>query len=225
MRILIAEDHPSLGQSLTEGLREEGYAVDLATNGDDALRMARTDEYDCLLLDVMLPGRDGFDVLRSLRQAKVDTPVLCLTARDAVEDRVHGLDLGADDYVLKPFSWDELVARLRAAIRRGHGQPAAVITVADLEIDTGKKLVSRGGRAIKLSAREYALLEYLAHRRGQVVSRTDVWEHLYDANEETMSNVVDVYVGYLRRKIDEGQAVKLLHTRRGQGYVLDVAQD
>jgi two-component system copper resistance phosphate regulon response regulator CusR len=222
MRILVAEDHPNLAQSLVEGLRDEGYAVDLAQNGEDALRMAQVEPYDCVVLDIMLPGRDGFEVLQALRKGGRETPVLCLTARDAVEDRVKGLDLGADDYLLKPFAWEELLARVRTLIRRRHGQAAAVIQVGDLEIDTGRKSVRRGERVIKLSAREYGLLEYLAHRRGQVVSRTDVWEHLYDANDQTTSNVVDVYIGYLRRKVDDGETVKLIHTRRGQGYVLDV---
>ena len=226
MRVLVAEDHVTLADSLVQGLREEGYAVDLARTGDDALAMARSGEaYDCVVLDIMLPGRDGFDVLKRLRREGRDTPVLCLTARDAVEDRVRGLDLGADDYLLKPFAWEEMLARVRTLIRRRHGKASAVLRIADLEIDTTRKWVARGGRPIRLSAREYALLELLAMRRGEVVSRTDVWDHLYDAEEETTSNVVDVYVGYLRRKIDdERYSPRLIHTRRGQGYVLDVEE-
>jgi two-component system copper resistance phosphate regulon response regulator CusR len=222
--MLVAEDHPTLAASLTEGLREEGYAVDLVTTGDEALRLARAEPYDCILLDIMLPGRDGFEVLKALRHAGRDTPVLCLTARDAIEDRVKGLDSGADDYLLKPFAWEELLARVRTLIRRRHGHPSAILQVADLAIDTVRKSVSRGGRPIRLSAREYGLLEYLAHRRGHVVSRTDMWAHLYDGNDQSTSNVVDVYIGYLRRKVDEGADVKLIHTRRGLGYVLDVEE-
>jgi two-component system copper resistance phosphate regulon response regulator CusR len=165
---------------------------------------------------------DGWSVLKMIRRNKLNLPVLCLTARDAVEDRVKGLDLGADDYLLKPFSWEEFLARVRAMVRRGHGQASSVLQIADLEIDSAKKSVVRGGKSIALSAREFSLLEYLAHRQGQVVSRTDIWEHLYDQHDETISNVVDVYIGYLRSKVDKGFEVKLIHTRRGQGYVLGV---
>ena len=220
MRILIAEDHPSLARSLADGLREEGYAVDLTHDGNEALHLAQVNPYDGILLDVMLPGKDGWAILKAIRQRGQSTPVLCLTARDGVEDRVKGLDLGADDYLVKPFAWDELVARVRAMIRRGHGQRSTSLRVADLEIDVARKLARRGGRAIELSAREFALLEYLAHRVGQVVSRTDIWEHLYDQHDEATSNVVDVYIGYLRAKIDKDFPVKLIQTRRGQGYVL-----
>ena len=220
MRILIAEDHPSLARSLADGLREEGYAVDLTHDGDEALHLAQVNPYDGILLDIMLPGKDGFAILKHLRKQGIKIPVLCLTARDAVADRVTGLDLGADDYLVKPFAFEELVARVRALVRRGHGQKSATLRVADLEIDTSRKLARRGGRTIDLSAREYALLEYLAHRKGQVVSRTDIWEHLYDQHDEATSNVVDVYIGYLRGKIDKDFDVKLIQTRRGQGYVL-----
>jgi DNA-binding response OmpR family regulator len=220
MRILIAEDHPSLARSLADGLREEGYAVDLTHDGDEALHLAQVNPYDGILLDVMLPGKDGFAILKHLRKQGIKTPVLCLTAKDAVADRVTGLDLGADDYLVKPFAFEELIARVRAMIRRGHGEKSATLRVADLEIDTSRKLARRGGKTIDLSAREYALLEYLAHRKGQVVSRTDIWEHLYDQHDEATSNVVDVYIGYLRSKIDKDFSVKLIQTRRGQGYVL-----
>ena len=220
MRILIAEDHPSLARSLADGLREEGYAVDLTHDGDEALHLAQVNPYDGILLDVMLPGKDGFAILKHLRKQGIQTPVLCLTARDAVADRVTGLDLGADDYLVKPFAFEELIARVRAMVRRGHGQTSATLRVADLEIDTSRKVARRGGKTIDLSAREYALVEYLAHRKGQVVSRTDIWEHLYDQHDEASSNVVDVYIGYLRSKIDKDFAVKLIQTRRVQGYVL-----
>ena len=220
MRVLVAEDHPSLARSIANGLREEGYAVDLTFSGDEAMHWATTNGYDCVVLDIMLPGKDGWSIVQALRRRGSETPVVMLTARDSVEDRVRGLDLGADDYVVKPFAWEELLARVRSAIRRGHGRKSSTITVADLEIDTAAKSVRRAGKAIELSAREYALLEYLAHREGQVVSRSDIWAHLYDQNDETTSNVVDVYIGYLRNKIDRDHEVKLIHTRRGLGYLL-----
>src|SRR5687768_6884244 len=178
MRVLVAEDHPSLARSIANGLREEGYAVDLTFQGDEALAWALATTYDCIVLDVMLPGKDGWAVVQQLRRRDVATPVLFLTAKDSVEDRVRGLDLGGDDYLVKPFAWDELLARVRAVIRRGHERRSSVITVGDLEIDTAAKSVRRAGKGVDLSAREYALLEYLAHREGQVVSRTDIWAHL-----------------------------------------------
>ena len=220
MRVLVAEDHPSLARSIANGLREEGFAVDLTFRGDEALHWAGTNPYDCIVLDVGLPGADGWGVVQHLRRRGSAVPVLMLTARDGVEDRVKGLNLGADDYLVKPFAWEELLARVRALVRRGHGQRSPVRTIADLEIDTASKAVRRGGKAVELSAREYALLEYLAHREGQVVSRADIWDHLYDQNDQTTSNVVDVYIGYLRNKIDRDFPVKLIHTRRGLGYVL-----
>src|SRR4051812_20475943 len=166
MRILVAEDHPSLARSIADGLRDEGYAVDLTFDGNEAMHMASSNPYDAIVLDVMLPGRDGFQIIQALRQRQVKTPILCLTARDGVTDRVKGLDLGADDYLVKPFAWEELLARVRAMVRRGHGQKSATLTVGDLEIDTAKKSARRAGKPIELSAREYALLEYLAHRQG-----------------------------------------------------------
>ena len=211
-----------MARSLANGLREEGYAVDLAMDGEEARHLAAVNQYDAVVLDLMLPKVDGWTVLKSIRRDRPDTPVLCLTARDAVEDRVKGLDLGADDYLVKPFDFQELLARMRSVIRRGHGRASAVLTVGDMEIDLARKTVSRAGQPVQLSAREFALLEYLAHRQGEVVSRTDIWEHLYDQHDETISNVVDVYIGYLRSKIDKAHDVKLIHTRRGQGYVLGV---
>jgi DNA-binding response OmpR family regulator len=222
MRILVAEDHPSLARSIADGLRDDGYAVDLTFDGNEALHLAASNPYDAIVLDVMLPGRDGFNIIQTLRRREVRTPILCLTARDGVTDRVKGLDLGADDYLVKPFAWEELLARVRSLVRRGHGQRSASIVVGDLEIDTARKSARRGDVQIDLSAREYALLEYLAHRQGQVVSRSDIWEHLYDQHDETTSNVVDVYIGYLRNKIDREFPTKLIHTRRGQGYLLGV---
>ncbi len=220
MRVLVAEDHPSLARSVANGLREEGFAVDLTFDGNEAYRNALDHPYDCVILDVGLPGKTGWEVLEGMRKKGAKSPVLFLTAADAVEDRVRGLNLGADDYVVKPFAFTELLARVRAIIRRGHGKAAAPIVVGDLMIDTLGKTVTRAGRTINLSAREYSLLEYLALRAGQVVSRTDIWNHIYDQNDETVSNVVDVYIGYLRNKIDRDFDVKLLHTRRGMGYVL-----
>jgi DNA-binding response OmpR family regulator len=220
MRVLIAEDHPSLARSIASGLREEGYAVDLTFDGDEALHMAKINSYDAIVLDIMLPRRDGFAVLQSFRRGGGVAPVLCLTARDAIEDRVRGLDMGADDYLTKPFAFEELTARLRALVRRGHAQASPTITVGDLEIDTARKCARRGGQQIDLSAREFALLEYLANRRDRVVSRAEIWEHLYDEHDEMSSNVVDVYIGYLRTKIDRGHTAKLIRTRRGLGYIL-----
>jgi DNA-binding response OmpR family regulator len=220
MRILVAEDHAPLARSIANGLREEGYAVDLTGDGEEALHWALANPYDCIVLDVMLPGRDGWSVVQALRRDSSQAPVLMLTARDTVDDRVRGLNSGADDYLVKPFAWEELVARVRALVRRGHGQKSPVMRVADLEIDTAAKQVRRGGKTILLSAKEYALLEYLAHREGRVVSRSDIWDHLYDQADEATSNVVDVYIGYLRNKIDKEFPAKLIHTRRGMGYVL-----
>jgi len=223
MRLLVAEDHPKLARSIAGGLREEGYCVDLTFDGVEAAHLLSTNAYDCVVLDIMLPGKEGWAVLDEIRQQGNLAPVLCLTARDAPEDRVKGLNLGADDYLVKPFDWDELLARVRALIRRAHGQASTVIRVGDLEINTLSKTVKRGGTVITLSAREYALLHYLALRVGQVVSRTDIWEHLYDQEEELSSNVVDVYIGYLRNKIDKPFEMKLIHTRRGHGYMLAAA--
>lgn len=220
MRILLAEDHPTLAASIAEGLREAGYAVDVTGRGDEALGLARSEPYDAILLDLMLPGRDGLSVLRELREAGLTTPVLCLTARSSLDDRVTGLDAGADDYLVKPFDWAELLARTRSMLRRAHAVRDPLIRIADLEINTATARVSRAGRDISLSAREYSMLAYLAYRRGRIVTRTELWEHLYDMTEQTRSNVVDVYIGYLRNKIDRDHEVKLIHTHRGLGYSL-----
>jgi DNA-binding response OmpR family regulator len=220
LRILVAEDHPTLGRSIAQGLRDEGFAVDLTADGIEANHLAACSQYDCAVLDIMLPGMEGWDIVTRLRAAGSDITVLLLTARDAVSDRVKGLNLGADDYLVKPFSWDELVARVRALIRRGHSKHASVLTIGDLQIDTARKTVHRAGTEIVLTAREYALLQYLAMRSGEVVSRTEIWEHLYDQDDENSSNVVDVYIGYLRNKIEKPFGSRLIHTRRGQGYML-----
>ena len=215
MRLLVAEDHPTLARSVANGLREEGYAVDLTFNGDEALHHASSEPYDCVILDIQMPGKTGLQILEAMRRKGSKTPVLFLTAADGVDDRVKGLNLGADDYIVKPFAFDELVARVRAVIRRVHGNASGPMVVEDLVIDSAAKTVMRAGRAITLSAREFALLEYLALRQGQVVSRTEIWDHIYDQNDETVSNVVDVYIGYLRNKIDRDHERKLIHTRRG----------
>ena len=220
MRLLVVEDYAILRESLAKGLRDLGYAVDATGNGTEGLWFAENHAYDVLILDLMLPGLGGHDILKKLRAAGNSVRVLVLTARDTIADRVTGLDLGADDYLAKPFAFDELAARLRALVRRRYERSDPIIRVADLEVDTLRRAVRRDGRSITLSAREYALLEYLASRLGHVVTRTEIHEHLYDAAEESWSNVLDVYISHLRRKIDHGFAQKLIHTRRGQGYLL-----
>ena len=220
MRVLLVEDYEPLARSVAQGLREAGYAVDRSADGEEGLWYAEANAYDAIILDVMLPKLDGLTVLRTLREKKNPAAVLILTARDRLADRVSGLDTGADDYLVKPFEFAELLARLRALIRRRYRVGEAVIRIADLEIDTGGRMVRRGGAAIQLSAREYALLEYLALRRDQVVTRAEIWEHVYDFASDPSSNVVDVYIGYLRRKIDDDREPKLIQTRRGQGYLL-----
>jgi DNA-binding response OmpR family regulator len=217
---LIIEDYLPLSKSLGQGFREAGYAVDLARDGEEGLAFAEAHPYDAIVLDLMLPKLDGLGVLARVRSAG-DTPVLILTARDAVEDRVQGLDLGADDYLVKPFAFAELLARVRVMIRRRYRASASTLCIADLEIDSGARIVRRAGATIALSAREYALLEYLAARRGQVVARSEIWAHVYDFASEPSSNVIDVYIGYLRKKIDQEHALKLIRTRRGLGYVLE----
>jgi DNA-binding response OmpR family regulator len=218
VRLLIAEDHPSLGRSMAEGLREEGYQVDLAADGLEAEKLLGEHEYACVILDLILPGKDGLTLLREMRLKGNQAPVMCVTARDALDDRVAGLDLGADDYLVKPFAWDELLARVRALIRRERGHPRSKVTIGDLEIDLVSRSVVRGGQTIHLTAREFMLLQYLAMRQGEVVSRSEISRHLYGADDEASSNVVDVYIGYLRNKIDKPFEHKLIHTRRGAGY-------
>jgi DNA-binding response OmpR family regulator len=221
MRVLVVEDYPPLSKSMQQGLSEAGYAVEHAADGIAGLELAQGTSFDAVVLDIMRPRLDGLAVLEALRREKNHTPVLLLTARDGIADRVKGLDLGADDYLPKPFAFEELLARLRAIIRRRYQSPVNTIRVADLEVDTAARTVKRAGRAISLSAREYALLEYLISRHSQVVSRAEIWDHVYDFASEPSSNVVDVYISYLRKKVDQDQSVKLIHTRRGQGYVLE----
>lgn len=220
--MLVVEDYRPIRLAVQEGLEEAGFAVDAAEDGERGLWMAQTNPYDALVLDLMLPKLDGAAVMRQLRQGGSKMPILLLTAKDTVEDRVAGLDLGADDYLTKPFAFAELVARVRALIRRSYDAPDPVVRIADVEIDTARRLVQRRGETLALSAREYALLEYLALRAGQLVTRTQIWEHVYDFHSEARSNVVDVYVGYLRKKLG---APPIIHTRRGQGYVLAAEED
>ncbi|MCA1814837.1 MAG: response regulator transcription factor [Acidobacteria bacterium] len=222
MRILLVEDEPSAALMMAKGLREQTYAVDVAPDGDAALYQAGVNDYDLIILDIMLPGRDGFEVCRELRAAGRTLPVLMLTARDRIDDRVHGLDTGADDYLTKPFDFRELLAHIRALLRRGRDLKPDLLRVGDLEIDARAHRARRGGRDLALTAKEYALLEYLARRAGEIVGRADIAEHVWDDNFDPFSNLIEVYVQRLRRKIDDGHARKLLHTRRGAGYMLSV---
>jgi len=216
MRILVVEDEPRLLHNLAKALREESYAVDTAANGDDGLFKAETYDYDAVVLDVMLPQLDGWEVLARLRKQK-RTPVLMLTARDGTKDRVRGLDGGADDYLIKPFDLDELLARLRALIRRSAGQGNPKVELGDVIIDTRSRSVERDAQPVSLTAREYAILEYLALHRGEVVSRTTLYEHLFDESDDTLSNLVDVHVFSIRKKLGR----ELIVTRRGQGYCIE----
>ncbi len=220
MRILVIEDYKPIRQSVVKGLREQGYAVDEAADGTEGQWLAVSGEYDVIILDLMLPEVDGFSILQKVRSESRNTSVLILTARDEVENRVRGLDMGADDYLVKPFAFEELLARVRTLVRRKYDSKCPTIRIADMVIDTTHQSVKRNGEFIELTVREFALLEYLALRMGEVVSRTDIWEHVYDFNSNATSNVVDVYIGYLRRKIERSGRPKLIHTRRGQGYVL-----
>lgn len=220
VRILLVEDEPSAALMLAKGLREEAYAVDVAGDGERALELAFVNDYDLVILDVMLPRKGGFEVCRELRAAGSAVPVLMLTARDAVEDRVAGLDSGADDYLPKPFDFEELLARVRALLRRRPALYPEVINVADLSIDTRARRARRGGRDVELTAKEYALLEYLARRADEVVGRADIAEHVWDESYDPFSKVIEVFIQRLRRKVDEGHALKLIRTRRGEGYTL-----
>jgi len=216
MRILVIEDEPRLLHNLAKSLREEGYAVDTAATGDDGLYKAENYDYDALVLDLMLPGLNGWEVLERLRKTK-PTPVLILTARDATQDRVRGLDDGADDYLVKPFDLSELLARLRALIRRAAGQRHPQIEMGDVVVDTRSRLVTRGGEPLPLTPREYAILEYLALHRGELVTRTALYEHLFDESDDSLSNLVDVHVSNIRKKLGRD----LITTRRGQGYCIE----
>lgn len=220
MHVLLVEDYQPARETLEQGLREAGFAVDTAADGRAGFNAAMTGDYDVIVLDLMLPLVDGLTLLGELRRRGRQTHVLVLTARDTLEDRVRGLDAGADDYLVKPFAFKELLARIRALVRRQYQAKTPQLQIADLSVDTTARTVERAGRKIDLTAREYALLEFLALRAGDVVTRTAIWEHVYEFNAMAESNVVDVYIGRLRRKIDPPGSRPLLHTRRGQGYQL-----
>ena len=220
MKILIIEDYQPLLKSLTRGLREAGYAVDATGDGKEGAVHARHGEYDLIILDLMLPSLDGLTILKQLRDRGNSVHVLILTAKDAVEDRVRGLNLGADDYLVKPFAFEELLARVQALIRRRYEAKSPVVKVADLEIDTSARKVRRAGRRVDLTGREYMLLEFLALRAGKVVTRDQIWDGLYDFAAERNSNVIDVFVRHLRRKLEQHGLPRLIYTRRGLGYVL-----
>ncbi|MEY3665833.1 MAG: Transcriptional activator protein CopR [Pseudomonadota bacterium] len=227
MKILIVEDEPKTGEYLRQGLNEAGFVADLAATGSDGLHLALHGEYDLVILDVMLPELDGWQVLASLRRRGLEMPVLFLTARDQVEDRVKGLELGADDYLVKPFSFAELLARVRTILRRGRGSglDSNVLRVDDLELDLLRRRVSRGGRRIDLTAKEFGLLELLMRRQGEVLPRSLIASQVWDMNFDSDTNVIEVAVRRLRLKVDDGQSIKLIQTVRGMGYVLEVPQE
>jgi heavy metal response regulator len=225
MRILVVEDEPGIARFIRQGLSEAGYAVDVASDGEEGLDYALAAPYDLLVLDILLPKMDGLRLLRELRERGMRTPVLLLTARDTVEDRVQGLDSGADDYLVKPFAFPELLARVRALLRRPPLQSNPVLRVGDLELDTVRREVRRAGRRIDLSPREFSLLEYLMRHPNQVLTRTQIAEHIWNFDFYAESNVVDVYIGYLRRKIDRGFDRPLIHTVRGVGYRLSAEEE
>ena len=223
MRILVVEDEPAAAAVLAKGLREHAFAVDVASDGAAALEQAGTNDYDLIILDVLLPRISGLDLCSRLRRDGLDVPILMLTARGEPDQRVEGLDAGADDYLPKPYHFPELLARVRALLRRGPAFTPSVLSFHDLAIDTRARRVERAGHPIPLTTKEYALLEYLLRRQGHVVGRADIAEHVWDDSFDPMSNLIEVYIQRLRRKIDDGHAVKLIHTRRGAGYLLDVA--
>lgn len=221
MKLLIVEDEPKTAAYLSKGLQENGFVIDLAENGEDGTHLALTGSYDLVILDVMLPIRDGWSVMADLRRHKLFTPVLFLTARDAVYDRVKGLELGADDYLVKPFAFSELLARVRSILRRGASRTASVVKVADLQIDLDRHRATRGGKPLDLTPKEFLLLSLLMRRSGDVLSRTLIAEQVWDINSECESNVVDVHLRRLRSKIEDQYEKKLIHTVRGIGYVLE----
>jgi two-component system copper resistance phosphate regulon response regulator CusR len=224
MRILLVEDEPRMANVIAKGLREHSYAVDVAQDGDAGLYQTSINDYDLIVLDVLLPQRDGFEVSRELRRRGNATPILMLTARAAIDDRITGFDAGADDYLTKPFSFRELLARIRALLRRDSQLRPDVLEIADLVVDSASHRVSRANRDVQLTAKEYALLEYLARRAGQLVSRSEIAAHVWDDSFDPFSNAIEVYINRLRKKIDGNHSVKLLHTRRGEGYILESRQ-
>ncbi len=224
MKILVVEDEPKTGDYLKQGLSEAGFTVDLARDGNDGVHLGTTEDYDLIVLDVMLPGRDGWSVLGALRDAGKNMPVLFLTARDKVDDRVKGLELGADDYLVKPFAFSELLARVRTLLRRGKNVEPEVLRVADMELDLHRRRVTRSGRRIDLTAKEFALLELLLRRHDEVLPRSLIASQVWDMNFDSDTNVIEVAVRRLRAKIDDGFEPKLIHTVRGMGYVLETPE-
>jgi len=220
MRILLVEDEKRIASFIQRGLKEEKYAVDAAADGDKGLYLADINEYDLIILDIMLPGKDGIFICRELRKKNIDTPVLMLTARNTTEDKVAGLDVGADDYLTKPFAFEEFLARVRALLRRKNTKKTTKLKVCDLELDQLSHKVQRGGKVITLTSKEYALLEYLMIHSQQVITRTMISEHVWNEDFDSFTNVIDVYIRYLRNKIDKGFSKPLLHTIRGSGYML-----
>ncbi|MDD3906306.1 MAG: response regulator transcription factor [Candidatus Omnitrophica bacterium] len=221
MRILVIEDEKKIADFIKRGLKEEGYAVDTAGDGENGLFLAKTNNYDLILLDLLLPKLDGIQVCKVLREEKIPSPIIMLTAKDAVKDKVTGLDAGADDYLTKPFAFEELLARIRAILRKkSEVQEETKLHVADLLFDLHTHKVTRSGKEIELTSKEYALLEYLMRNAGKVVTRTMISEHVWDIDFDTFTNVIDVYINYLRNKVDSGAKKKLIHTVRGRGYIL-----
>lgn len=220
MRILVIEDELKIANFIKRGLKEEGYSVDVANDGEHGHFLATTEQYDLIILDLMIPKIDGLIICKMLRKEKMTIPILILTAKDMVKDKVVGLDSGADDYLTKPFAFEELLARIRSLLRKKDTQVAAKLQVGDLVLDLLSHKVARGGKEIELTTKEYALLEYLMRNTGTVITRTMISEHVWDINFDTLTNVIDVYINYLRNKIDKGHKTKLLHTIRGRGYII-----
>ena len=222
MRILIVEDEKKVAAFIKKGLEEETYAVDIATDGEEGFHLGEQNQYDLIILDLMLPKINGLDILSRLRSQKIDTPILLLTAKDSVEDKVEGLNQGADDYLTKPFAFSELLARIRVRLRRGKAESKTTLEIADLTLNLVSHKVSRGNEEIELTGKEYSLLEYFMRNQEKVLTRTMIAEHVWDYNFDTFTNVIDVYVNHLRKKIDKNFSTKLLHTLRGVGYVMKV---
>lgn len=221
MRLLIVEDDKKVGAFLERGLREENYAVDVCRNGADALYLVQLNSYDVVILDIMLPGKDGFSVCREMRENDILVPIIMLTAKDTLEDKITGLTEGADDYLTKPFSFEELLARIRALLRRSQDYKTKVLRVADLEMDPLRRIVTRAGKKITLTGKEYALLEYLMRNQGRVLSQSMIIEHVWNMDYEGASNVVNVYINHLRQKVDKGAQIQLIKTIRGHGYQIN----
>ena len=224
MRVLVIEDEKQLLKIIGERLKEEGYATDLVRDGIEGLHFAESLDYDCIILDIMLPSMDGFSVLRKLRARKINTPILILTAKDTIKDKVSGLNLGADDYITKPFSFEELIARVRAMLRRKSGEKETVLFISDLTLDLITREVSRGNHLIELTSKEFAILEYLLRNKGKVLTKSQIANHVWNYEFEYKSNIVEVYVRYLRKKLEDNFENKLIHTVSGVGYVIKVKE-